>query len=126
MTGVQTCASSDLGINQNYPEFNDDKGISLIFINTRKGNIFYNRLSINKIETTYQEAINNNPSFESSVDIPKQREYFWIEYKRINVSAINKTHKKMQTSLRLKIIIKFKKILKRLSNRTELLYKKYS
>ena len=86
------------GINQYLPEFDDDKGISLIMVNTGKGQSKYDLLAVQNIETTYEQALSHNSSIEHSVAIPKLRKYFWSTYSKIGLKAITKTCNKLKPS----------------------------
>ena len=52
------------GINNIYPEFNDEKGISLVMINSVKGQEFFDKIKENSevIEVDFDEAIKGNSS----------------------------------------------------------------
>ena len=78
------------GINQYLPEFDDDRGISLIMVNTGKGQSKYDLLAVLNIETPYEQALSNNSSIEHSVAILKLRKYFWRAYSKIGLKVITK------------------------------------
>jgi coenzyme F420-reducing hydrogenase beta subunit len=69
------------GIQTVLPDFDDDKGVSLVMINTTKGEIIYKQLEKESIETTYFDASAGNPCIEKSVVIPLGRDVF---FKRLN------------------------------------------
>ena len=62
-----------------YPELDDDKGTSLILINTDKGKAMLKEIeaSTYQHECALQHAIEGNPSLISSVKIPRAREKFF-------------------------------------------------
>lgn len=65
-------------INEALPEFNDNKGISLILINTPKGNCSYNNLlNINNKETTYEICTPRNGGFKEKLKVPRKRKLFF-------------------------------------------------
>lgn len=76
------------GIANYHPDFDDDKGCSLILLNTEKGCKTYNNLITVDIETQYDKALNGNPSVERSVQIPKLRKEFWKKFRREGVNCI--------------------------------------
>ena len=86
------------GINQYFPEFDDDRGVSLVLLNTDKGSTIYEQISREQIETTYEQGYIGNPSIEHSVQLPKFRDYFWKKYNCIGLRAIEKTINKMKPS----------------------------
>lgn len=69
---------------QNFlPEMDDDKGTSLIIINSDRGKDIFNKIS-NKTkfsEVNIEEAIKNNSSMIQSVVLPKKRENFIADIK---------------------------------------------
>jgi hypothetical protein len=65
------------GVQNVLPNFDDDKGVSLIMINTQKGMSFFNSIDIQKEETSYSAALKGNPSIKTSVRIPKERKIFF-------------------------------------------------
>ena len=65
-------------------EFADNKGISLMIINTLKGQRFFNSISNNLIiqKREINEAINKNPQLKEPIKIlSEKREIFWNDYK---------------------------------------------
>lgn len=58
--------------------FSDDKGVSLIMINSHRGLDIYNSLVNHKsIQTTYNEALQGNYCIENSVSLPENRKAFF-------------------------------------------------
>lgn len=76
------------GIATNEPEFNDDKGVSLVLVNTNKGRIFF---EISKSHIDYLEVIIKD-YLQSPLkeNWPKPNEYdsFWKDYDRIDFNKI--------------------------------------
>ena len=64
------------GVQNFYPEFDDDKGIGLILINSDKGEEVYKGLGSLNVLATYEQGVANNPSIEHSVVAPQQRNLF--------------------------------------------------
>lgn len=77
------------GIKNIHPEFDDDKGVSLILINSEKGkSIFYSiSKDIEYLESDLNFAIQNNPCIVRSVSQNKNREKF---FNLINKNDIEK------------------------------------
>lgn len=67
------------GIENVIPEFDDDKGVSLVLINTIKGENLYNLLNINNIVSDYKDALKYNSAIEKSINIPNGRNLFWLK-----------------------------------------------
>jgi coenzyme F420-reducing hydrogenase beta subunit len=76
------------GIQNVLPEFDDDKGVSLVMINTEKGSKVYEDLKKESIETTYANALAGNPSIEKSVHLRKKREEFMNRFATDKSSVI--------------------------------------
>lgn len=67
------------GVWEQYPEFDDDKGISVVLINTEKGAKLWDliREDLNDFDAGDSEALKNNPSaFYSSDPHPRRNEFF--------------------------------------------------
>lgn len=65
------------GIQRVLPAFDDDKGVSLVLMNTDLAAKGVSLVELEKKETAYQDGFLANPSLERSVSIPKQRAEFW-------------------------------------------------
>lgn len=67
------------GIDNNYSDFNDDKGVSLVLVNSQKGQDFFNRTkeNIDFIECKIDECI--QPVLEHPTAVSINREVFWDE-----------------------------------------------
>ena len=60
------------GIDKLHPEMDDDKGTSMVFINTKKGKNYFDLSQIKYIETTYQESWSFNNVRTPSKKHPKR------------------------------------------------------
>lgn len=96
------------GIGKYYPKFDDDRGIGLVLINTLRGAEVYSKLTVEGFETTYEQAISDNPCVERSVAIPKYRSLFWDIFFAEGVGAIDKVYKKMYPNIIRRILLKLK------------------
>lgn len=65
------------GISNHHPLWDDDKGTSLILVNTSHGLEYYQRLDICSEETSYEQALAGNPSMERCVVRTKYADRFW-------------------------------------------------
>lgn len=61
------------GINKVMPEFDDDKGINVVMINTEKGKKFYDGLGVININTNLKVVKKYNPAVSSNPRITSQR-----------------------------------------------------
>jgi len=79
------------GIQNIQPKFDDDKGVSLVMLNTEKGRNVYSLLCKDDRETTYVEALIGNPCIEKSVLPHKDRTlFFYSFYNEPIILLINK------------------------------------
>lgn len=90
------------GIERAAPEFNDDKGVSLVLLNTNKGQEYF----INCIEhIEYQECDIHNSIQQTMVrpfDKPKKRAKFWDDYQKLNFGEIVKRYGTMNLCTKIK------------------------
>lgn len=87
------------GIAKQYPDIDDDKGTSLVLINSHKGEKCFNKLNIFFKETTYSNALSNNSPLEHSVSETKYASIFWRSFAKHGMNAGFMTLKKMRPSL---------------------------
>jgi coenzyme F420-reducing hydrogenase beta subunit len=73
------------GIQNVLPEFDDNKGLSCVIINTQKGNNYYNFLERDERETSYENALSKNIILEQSVKLPSKRNRFFKEQNNGNI-----------------------------------------
>ena len=76
------------GIQHVLPGFDDNKGVSLIMTNTPKGEESYLSLKANQHETTYNEALKNNPAIEKSTPLKFERITFYRNFAKENLSDL--------------------------------------
>ena len=79
-SGSDTTLGDYWGIQHVLPEFDDEKGVSLIMTNTPKGEGRYLSLKAEQHETTYGEALKNNPSIEKSAPLKFERTVFYRNF----------------------------------------------
>lgn len=68
------------GINELNPEIDDDRGVSAITINSDKGALWFDVLSLQRYEVSYDDLCRYNPAFVRSVASPPQRAKFFKRY----------------------------------------------
>lgn len=66
------------GVQNLFPEFDDDKGINLIIVNTEKGQAAFDAVDTDRLECEIDDAVRYNSSYRSSVRCPAgYRDYFF-------------------------------------------------
>ena len=76
--------SDSWGIDQVAPDFDDDKGISNIFVNTEKGFEIFEKIrdKLEFMEINLEQAICKNRHYRYSVILPLDRDKFWNIYRK--------------------------------------------
>ncbi len=77
------------GIWKHHPQWDDDKGTSLVLINSEKGLNVFRSLDLKKVETSYEEALSGNSPLEHSVKETQYRQLFWNRYPTDGIKAID-------------------------------------
>lgn len=70
------------GIEKFLPDFDDDRGVSLVMAQSPKGGEALAELEMDCRTVDYAEAISGNASAEQSVSVPANRSYFFHEFKK--------------------------------------------
>lgn len=65
------------GIRQVMPDFDDDKGVSLVLISTERGKKIFNMLPIEVRQTSLEEALSFNPAYAQSALPHRKRAAFY-------------------------------------------------
>ena len=68
------------GINELKPEIDDDRGVSAVTINSDKGTLWFDKLSLQRYVMSYDDLCRYNPAFVRSVAFPPQRAKFFKRY----------------------------------------------
>lgn len=111
-SGSDICIADFWGVQNLFPEIDDDRGTSLIFINTDKGKLAYTNLSINSKHTSYADVIKyNSAAVKSSRPHGKRADFF----KKINIdcSILDLIIKMLRPTMLERIIILIRKIKKK-------------
>lgn len=96
------------GIQNYHPEFDDDKGVSLIFIHTNKGknDVAYLSTQVDIINSDISEATASNSSYLQAVQFPPKYSIFWKNYaktKSVHISFGKATRKSIIDKIKSKI-----------------------
>lgn len=85
------------------PELDDNKGVSIVFINSNSGREYFNYISkeVRHKEISLSEAVQRNPYVYSSVIEPKERKQFFDLFRTKSVYSI------MKKLIKIPFIIKF-------------------
>lgn len=96
------------GIENVAPQMDDDKGVSLVLINTEKGEKLINSIDLNKVECCYSDALRYNAGLRENTTFHKKREEFFKGY-REKASVV----KYMQTLLQRNLLERASGFIKR-------------
>ena len=102
------------GVQNYYPEFDDDKGIGLVLVNTDKGRISYEQINANSIESTYEQGLNQNPCLEHSVARTKHVKTFWDNFSLEGMDAVEDIICKMKPGVIIRLYRKGRRVAKRM------------
>ncbi len=64
-------------VSKTVPEMNDDKGVSLVLVNTEKGRRALSGTEINTVKVDIGEAVRDNGGFSESIPMPENRAEFF-------------------------------------------------
>lgn len=97
------------GIENVAPEFDDNKGVSIVMVNTPKGACWFEKTKCKihwketRIENSMQRA------FERSENCPKGRDRFWEDFRKRNFSFIASQYNEKKSPIR-RLCMKLKKL----------------
>lgn len=89
------------GIHRYLPDWDDDKGTSLVLINTDRGMAYFEqvRRNVKYTETTYEQALAGNPAIEHSIKETKYVSLFWKRFHTDGFAQIPALLHRMKPSL---------------------------
>lgn len=89
------------GVSKFHPEMDDDKGTSLVLVNTKNGGYWTDRVlpQLEYVESDYSYGLAGNPSIEKSVKVPKYRKYYWKKFPSCRIRTIDLVKKKKRYDL---------------------------
>lgn len=79
------------------PEMDDDKGLSLVLCNSKKGEVFWKTINsdIEYLEINLEQAEKYNPSIHTSVLQPKEREDFFNDLNMLSFERLENKYRKI-------------------------------
>lgn len=99
------------GIQNILPEMDDDKGTSLIFVNSNKGRKIFDAIksNLNYKPTAIEGAVKYNSSMTCSVKPAKKQKQFWVDFNKNGFNKLEKKYcKPVKTSKIKKLLSKIK------------------
>ena len=76
------------GVEDHWPEMDDNKGISAVLLFTEKGRSLFDSLNVCKRQVSYRQVVAKNPFLETSVKVDaKQRERFERAYQHADMAS---------------------------------------
>ena len=92
------------GVQNKHAEFDDDKGVSLILVNSLKGKDIFEKISenIDVINTDLDYAISHNPSMIRPVRYNKNRDEFFEKLNNDNLEQLIDKYTKLTLLQRIK------------------------
>lgn len=108
-SGADLTIADYWGIQNVRPEADDDRGTSLVLVNTPRGNEIIEKLQLKSWPTTYDEALAGNHCLEQSVPIPAGRESFWRRFPTEGLSCVSSL---TRTPLRRRILSRLRRLFK--------------
>ena len=100
------------GINQLKSEIDDDQGISAVMVNTPRGALWLDRLSLEQCSMSYDDVCRYNPALVRSVAYPSQRVKFFERYGKESFFTL--VNDLCRISLVRRVVNKIKGILRRI------------
>lgn len=70
------------GVGHVLPDFSDDKGVSMVLANTKKGKAILDTIKVSKIEVSYDIALQGNACLEKPTPESDLRSFFWEQYQK--------------------------------------------
>ena len=102
------------GVQNYYPEFDDDRGVGLVLVNSDKGRKAYEQTNSDSIESTYEQGLNQNPCLEHSVARTKHVKTFWDTFSLEGMDAVEDIICKMNPGVIIRLYRKGRRVAKRM------------
>lgn len=102
------------GVQNYYPEFDDDRGVGLVLVNSDKGRKAYEQTNSDSIESTYEQGLDQNPCLEHSVARTKHVKTFWDNFSLEGMDAVEDIICKMKPGVIIRLYRKGRRVAKRM------------
>lgn len=102
------------GVQNYYPEFDDDRGVGLVLVNTDRGRKAYEQVNTINLETTYEQALNQNPCIEHSVPRTKHVKAFWDNFSLKGMDTVEGIICKMKSGVIIRLYRMGRRVAKRM------------
>ena len=76
------------GIDKILSELDDDKGVSVVLINSKKGDVLYKEYGLNGKNVMDSDILINNRCVENSTEKDWYSDFFWNEYSKFGLVAV--------------------------------------
>lgn len=98
------------GVQNYYPEFDDDRGVGLVLVNSDKGIKAYEQTNSDSIESTYEQGVNQNPCLEHSVARTKHVKTFWDNFSLKGMDTVEDIICKMNPGMMIRLYRKVRRV----------------
>lgn len=112
-SGADITLADYWGIDKQMPDYDDDRGISLVLINTERGKESYGKLNADSRIVSAEDALACNPSFQNCVKPHRNRKKFFHKYASPDVDIVSLMSKLSRKPFYRKVIGRVKHIVKR-------------
>lgn len=97
------------GVWNELPDMDDDRGVSLVMVNSTKGEYYLSKINPIITQIEYEQGLKYNPCITESVENTKWRDIFWKDFLNSNdFNAVSRTLKKMQPTIIKRILNRIK------------------
>ncbi len=98
------------GVSAQYPELNDEKGVSAILTYSEKGEALVKKAQLKVMPADYANFVKNNVSYTESSRLSDKRELFWQLFPEKGIAAVGIIRKMEQKPLLIRALSKLKRI----------------
>lgn len=112
------------GINQLMPDFDDDKGVGLVLVNTQKGKIIFNTLDMDVRVSSIDSAQRFNGGFKETVKVHPKRIKFFNEFTRSGRNVVKQIEQAVSIPLYKKMFRLVKKGIRKVTKPLRVIVKR--
>ncbi len=108
------------GVKESYPDFYDDKGVSLALVNNQKGKLLFEQASNNAVVISVELKRVMQPPLKENWGRPAERKYFWKYYNKYGFDEMLNVfvyHKARKTTIFERLKIKCNNLIKKLKRK---------